>query len=160
MASAVGLFAAGAVAGYFAHYARRAWWPQGEVVLSDSEEELEDDDGREGEDDAAAPASEECKMVLGVRTDLKMDKGKIAAQCGHATLAAYRLAKRITPRYVQTWQRLGQTKIAIKVPNEEGLQSLAEAAKSLGVAARIIQDAYVTHTHPGAARRWSRAVAP
>ncbi|WFD46329.1 hypothetical protein GLX27_000964 [Malassezia furfur] len=63
MASAVGLFAAGAVAGYFAHYARRAWWPQGEVVLSDSEEELEDDDGREGEDDAAAPASEECKMV-------------------------------------------------------------------------------------------------
>lgn len=86
----------------------------------------------------------------------------------HATLAAYRLAKRITPRYVQTWQRLGyvflthssQTKIAVKVPNEEGLQSLADAAKSLGVAARIIQDAYVTHTHPGAARRWSPAVAP
>ncbi|WFD46330.1 aminoacyl-tRNA hydrolase [Malassezia furfur] len=78
-----------------------------------------------------------------------MDKGKIAAQCGHATLAAYRLAKRITPRYVQTWQRLGQTKIAIKVPNEEGLQSLAEAAKSLGVAARIIQDAGRTQVEPG-----------
>lgn len=86
----------------------------------------------------------------------------------HATLAAYRLAKQITPRYVQTWQRLGyvhgthssQTKIAVKVPNEDGLQSLAEAAKSLGVAARIIQDAYVTQTHPGAVRRWSPAVAP
>lgn len=79
----------------------------------------------------------------------------------HATLAAYRLAKRITPQYVQTWQRLGyvrethssQTKIAVKVPNEDGLQSLAEAAKSLGVAARIIQDAYVTHTHAGAAHK-------
>ncbi|KAI3625706.1 hypothetical protein CBS9595_001067 [Malassezia furfur] len=153
MASTAGLFAAGAVVGYFVHNARHAWWPQDGVVLSDSEEELDEDDGHEGEEDAPAPTSEECKMVLGVRTDLKMDKGKIAAQCGHATLAAYRLAKRITPQYVQTWQRLGQTKIAVKVPNEDGLQSLAEAAKSLGVAARIIQDAYVTHTHAGAAHK-------
>ena len=39
---------------------------------------------------AAAPfaAAEECKMVLVVRTDLGMQKGKIAAQCGHATLGA------------------------------------------------------------------------
>ena len=29
------------------------------------------------------------KMVLVVREDLKMGKGKIGAQCGHATLAAY-----------------------------------------------------------------------
>lgn len=94
MASTAGLFAAGAVVGYFVHNARHAWWPQDGVVLSDSEEELDEDDGHEGEEDAPAPTSEECKMVrargrvsaypqvLGVRTDLKMDKGKIAAQCG------------------------------------------------------------------------------
>ena len=31
-------------------------------------------------------------MVLVVRTDLEMGKGKVAAQCSHATLAAYKMA--------------------------------------------------------------------
>ena len=44
----------------------------------------ENDAVHEGDTSDALP--EECKMVLGVRMDLKMDKGKIAAQCGHATL--------------------------------------------------------------------------
>ncbi|WFC97974.1 aminoacyl-tRNA hydrolase [Malassezia yamatoensis] len=78
-----------------------------------------------------------------------MDKGKIAAQCGHATLAAYKKAKRMTPRYVRTWQRLGyvkhtesrQTKIAVKIPDKAQLHELADAAQAQGVAARIIQDA-------------------
>ena len=33
---------------------------------------------------------DEIKMVLVVREDLKMGKGKIGAQCGHATLGSYR----------------------------------------------------------------------
>ena len=32
-----------------------------------------------------------------VRQDLKMGKGKAAAQCCHATLAAYKQAKRRSP---------------------------------------------------------------
>ncbi len=32
----------------------------------------------------------EIKMVLVVREDLKMGKGKIGAQCGHATLGAFK----------------------------------------------------------------------
>lgn len=32
----------------------------------------------------------ETKMVLVVRSDLKMGKGKIGAQCGHAVLSAYK----------------------------------------------------------------------
>lgn len=46
-----------------------------------------------------------------------------------------------------------QTKIAVKVPDEEQLQALSDTAKSLGVAARVIQDAYVylltQRTHTG-----------
>ena len=34
----------------------------------------------------------EMKMVLVIRSDLKMGKGKIGAQCGHAVLGAYRQA--------------------------------------------------------------------
>ena len=32
---------------------------------------------------------QEIKMVMVVRDDLKMGKGKMGAQCGHATLGAY-----------------------------------------------------------------------
>ena len=32
------------------------------------------------------------KMVLCVREDLKMGKGKIGAQCGHATMGGYKQA--------------------------------------------------------------------
>lgn len=35
------------------------------------------------------------KQVLVVRDDLKMGKGKIGAQCGHATLASYQVAKKM-----------------------------------------------------------------
>ena len=67
----------------------------------------------------------------------------------HATLAAYKNAKRLTPRYVRTWQRLGyvehadsrQTKVAVKIPDKTQLHELADAAKAQGVAAQIIQDA-------------------
>ncbi|WFD35594.1 aminoacyl-tRNA hydrolase [Malassezia cuniculi] len=111
----------------------------------EDESELSDDDEVEN----AGTAPEECKMVLGVRMDLKMDKGKIAAQCGHATLAAYRLAKRTKPEYVRTWQKLGQTKIAVKIPDEEQLLKLESEAARLGVPARSIQDAGRTQVAPG-----------
>ena len=42
-------------------------------------------------------SNEEHKLVLVVRTDLGMGKGKIAAQCGHATLACYKRACKHTP---------------------------------------------------------------
>ena len=44
------------------------------------------------QDEEDADAGEDMKMVLVARTDLDMGKGKMAAQCGHATLAAYKIA--------------------------------------------------------------------
>ncbi len=82
----------------------------------------EDEDEGEGEDSGTedltdgdkmamsrirAGLMEECKMVLVVRTDLKMDKGKIAAQCGHATLACYKTALQTNPAIVKQWERIG-----------------------------------------------------
>ncbi|UKZ69278.1 uncharacterized protein TrAtP1_010288 [Trichoderma atroviride] len=46
--------------------------------------------------------SEECKLVLVVRTDLGMTKGKIAAQCSHATLACYKALARADPSSPRT----------------------------------------------------------
>jgi PTH2 family peptidyl-tRNA hydrolase len=48
------------------------------------------------------------KMVLVVNQELKMGKGKIAAQCGHAVLGAYKRAKKSAPSALQLWERLGQ----------------------------------------------------
>jgi peptidyl-tRNA hydrolase, PTH2 family len=54
-------------------------------------------------------------MVLVVRNDLKMGKGKIAAQCGHAAVGAYETAQRKLPQIVRRWQNSGCAKIAVKV---------------------------------------------
>ncbi|KAK4455531.1 PTH2-domain-containing protein [Podospora aff. communis PSN243] len=99
---------------------------------------------------AVAPKSnEECKLVLVVRTDLGMTKGKIAAQCGHATLACYKTLSRAAARDPQSaeakllrqWERLGQAKIAVQVKSEDEMLELMAKARSLGVTAEVIQDA-------------------
>ena len=56
-----------------------------------------------------------CKMVLVVRTDLKMGKGKAAAQCSHAAVGAYKIAKKNSPSILRAWERMGQPKIVTKV---------------------------------------------
>ncbi|KAH9176962.1 peptidyl-tRNA hydrolase II domain-containing protein [Lactarius sanguifluus] len=77
-----------------------------------------------------------CKLVLVVRTDLKMSPGKIAAQCGHATLA------------LRHWEVTG-AKIALKASSEEEILELEAIAKSLNLCARSIQDAGRTQVEAG-----------
>ena len=50
--------------------------------------------------------------------DLKMGKGKAAAQCCHATLAAYKQARRKCPEVLRVWECTGQPKITVKVRSQ------------------------------------------
>jgi PTH2 family peptidyl-tRNA hydrolase len=65
--------------------------------------------------------------VLVVRNDLKMGKGKIGAQCGHATLFSYKAAKRMMvgskywTKVIEKWNWEGTKKICVKVDTEEEL---------------------------------------
>lgn len=43
-----------------------------------------------------------------------MGKGKIAAQCAHAAVAAYKAATK-DPTILHAWEECGQTKITVKV---------------------------------------------
>jgi PTH2 family peptidyl-tRNA hydrolase len=62
------------------------------------------------------------KLVLVVRTDLGMTKGKIAAQCGHATLACYKSTMRTNPSLIRRWEHTGQAKVALRCDSEEQMQ--------------------------------------
>ncbi|KAI9901351.1 hypothetical protein N3K66_003168 [Trichothecium roseum] len=99
-------------------------------------------------------SNEECKLVLVVRTDLGMTKGKIAAQCSHATLACYKTLSRADPaspegRLLSRWERHGQAKIAVQVKSEDELRDLRRKARALGVTAETIQDAGRTQIEAG-----------
>jgi len=122
---------------------------------SESEGELE----AMGLDKVKADTMEECKMVLVVRGDLGMTKGKMAAQCGHATLACYKTLLKSNPGLLKHWERIGQAKIALRCDGEEELMLLQAQAQSLGICARTIQDAGRTQIAAGSTtvfRHWSR----
>lgn len=99
-------------------------------------------------------SNEECKLVLVVRTDLGMTKGKIAAQCSHATLACYKTLLRAPAnspqrKILSRWERLGQAKIAVQVKSQEEMLELRRKARSLGLTAEVIQDAGRTQIEAG-----------
>ncbi|GBE78132.1 peptidyl-tRNA hydrolase PTH2-domain-containing protein [Sparassis latifolia] len=120
-------------------------------------EDVEDEADSEGEEEVAdgdlsavKPGFlEPCKLVLIVRTDLGMTTGKIAAQCGHATLACYKALLKTNPTLLQHWERTGQAKIALKASSEDQLLELEAVAKSLNLCARAIHDAGKTQIAAG-----------
>jgi PTH2 family peptidyl-tRNA hydrolase len=89
------------------------------------------------------------KMILCVNMSLKMEKGKIAAQCGHATLACYRKSLRMCPSSVKWWESFGQAKIALKIEGEKEMQELQAKAQALGLVTYIVEDAGRTQIAAG-----------
>ncbi|KAM6242297.1 peptidyl-tRNA hydrolase 2, mitochondrial [Porphyrio hochstetteri] len=93
--------------------------------------------------------SGEFKMVLIVRNDLKMGKGKVAAQCSHAAVSAYKQVQRRNPDLLKQWEYCGQPKVVLRAPDEETLIQLLGDAKRLGLTVSLIQDAGRTQIAPG-----------
>uniref|UniRef100_A0A7N0TBF7 peptidyl-tRNA hydrolase n=1 Tax=Kalanchoe fedtschenkoi TaxID=63787 RepID=A0A7N0TBF7_KALFE len=91
---------------------------------------------------------EDFKMVLVVRNDLKMGKGKIAAQCSHATLGLYKKILHRAPKALQRWEMCGQVKVVVKIESEEDMLSLQERAKSLHLPTHVTIDAGRTQIAP------------
>jgi len=89
------------------------------------------------------------KQAIVVRNDLKMGKGKAAAQVAHASLAAAEQAQAKRPRWYEEWKAEGQAKIVLKVDSEGELDELFSLAKAAGLPASIIQDRGLTQVEPG-----------
>lgn len=68
-------------------------------------------------------------ITIIVFSDLKMGKGKIGAQCGHAVLGAYRRAEKLQNPYIKSWLSEGQRKVVLRDESEESVLRLKEAAE-------------------------------
>lgn len=91
------------------------------------------------------------KMVLIVRSDIAMGKGKTAAQCAHAAVECYRQISANTKykSIYETWLIQGQPKVVLRTPSEQHLMYLAQNAYKAGLIVSIIKDAGKTQLQPG-----------
>jgi peptidyl-tRNA hydrolase, PTH2 family len=88
----------------------------------------------------------ELKQIIVMRNDLKLPKGKIAAQAAHASVeAAWRSDKNIFAK----WRVDGMKKVALKVDSLSELYAIEQQAKQAGLVTAIITDAGRTCVEPG-----------
>ena len=88
------------------------------------------------------------KQVTAFRSDLKMSKGKIAAQAGHAAVSAAEEARKHHKEWWKAWLRERQCKIAVKVESEKELLELERQAKELAIPCALIVDRGLTEVPP------------
>lgn len=89
------------------------------------------------------------KMVMVVRSDLKMGTGKVAAQCCHACLGLYKAqVKKDLPR-LQAWEKSAYKKVVLKCNSENDMLKIAEVARSKKLEYYIVRDAGRTQIAPG-----------
>jgi len=86
------------------------------------------------------------KQVILVRMDLKLPKGKLAAQCAHASVDAVLKSDSLL---VNAWRNQGMAKIVLKVKDEKELIKYFQLAKDQNLTASLITDAGKTVIAPG-----------
>jgi peptidyl-tRNA hydrolase, PTH2 family len=86
------------------------------------------------------------KQVILVRQDLKLPKGKMAAQSAHASVEAVLKSDSET---VKKWRSEGMAKIVLKVKDEKELIKYFQEAKDNDLVASLITDAGRTVIAPG-----------
>ena len=108
------------------------------------------------------------KMMIVMRRDLKMRKGKIAAQAGHACIDAILMALNKEGRMndlevtseglalkstdkpsspLSDWFTCGSAKVCVYVDSEEALLDIAKKAEEREIIASVITDAGMTEFH-------------
>ena len=88
----------------------------------------------------------ELKLVILVRQDLKLSKGKLAVQAAHAAADCVLKSKK---KVLNDWQRDGSKKVVLKVSDEEELLKYKKFADQQGINNALVSDAGKTEIPPG-----------
>lgn len=88
----------------------------------------------------------ELKQVILVRDDLKLSKGKLAAQVAHAAVECTLKSPRAK---VDKWCNQGMKKVVLKVKDEEELHKYVQLANNFGLITSLITDAGMTQIPKG-----------
>tara|TARA_B100001250_G_C19671832_1_gene731830 strand:+ start:687 stop:1040 length:354 start_codon:yes stop_codon:yes gene_type:complete len=91
----------------------------------------------------------EYKLVIVVRTDLGISKGKMAAQVAHAAVNCSLKSKKSDSFNFKGWYNDGQKKVVVKGTNESLLRELQQHAKDIGLTCSLVSDAGLTEVPPG-----------
>jgi PTH2 family peptidyl-tRNA hydrolase len=90
----------------------------------------------------------EYKQVIVFRSDLKLSKGKVAAQAGHAAVSSAEEARRFRRVWWDEWFNEGQRKIAVKVKTEKEMLELRRLACEFSLPNALIVDRGLTEIPP------------
>ena len=86
------------------------------------------------------------KQAILVREDLKLPKGKLAAQVSHASVDA---TLKSDKKIVDLWKKVEMKKVILKVADEKELFRFKQIAEDDGLKTALITDAGHTVVDPG-----------
>ena len=89
------------------------------------------------------------KMVFVINHELKMGKGKIAAQVGHAAVKATLQSGELRPELLDAWLSTGQKKVCVKANDVRQLEQIEQQAKDHQILTSKIHDAGHTQIPAG-----------
>jgi PTH2 family peptidyl-tRNA hydrolase len=92
---------------------------------------------------------DEYKMVIVVRADLKMSKGKTAAQAAHAAVNCALASRKNNADALDRWMFNAYPKIVLKVNSEAELFEIKMFADAAGLINSVVTDAGRTEIAPG-----------
>ena len=86
------------------------------------------------------------KQVIVVRADLKLSKGKLAAQVSHGSVEALLKSHKDD---ITKWRSEGMKKVVLKAKDSKELYKLKQDCDDLGIVCGLITDAGHTELPPG-----------
>lgn len=89
------------------------------------------------------------KLVIAVRADLDLSRGKLAVQVAHAAVMAALEAKAHHRKWFAEWIAEGQKKVVVKGGPLPELRALQAKARSMQLPTALVEDAGLTELPPG-----------